>query len=73
MFKCPECGKEFDKEKSLRLHRYKKHGWRPECKTDNKSGECQHNWRLLNPRVSREQLAIRAGYNEVCIRCEEVR
>jgi len=66
MFKCPECGKEFDKEKSLRLHRYKSHGWRPD------SANCEHSWRLLNPRIASEKLAINAGYEKVCIKCEEV-
>lgn len=70
---CPICGWVGKHQGALNIHMY-------HCKMKNGRNEkvekhleqCQHEWRLLNAAGHVEQKAIRAGYTEVCKKCQEV-
>lgn len=82
---CDICGKTFDKQGKLNLHRY-------HCKFKNgaadpnnqnvkdpKNGaadpnnkKCDHDFRLLNPKNVNEYNAMTNGYTEVCVKCQDL-
>jgi hypothetical protein len=82
MPKCQHCEKEFAKQGQLNLHVYhcglKKAAGVSTKKRQNRaagstgSGQCEHEMRLLNPRVQIELQAIRHGYKEVCSLCKDL-
>lgn len=71
---CDICGREFEKQGHLNLHKYHcriKHnnfeGYEKEQK------ECEHYFRFLNLNVPLERRAYNEGYREVCKTCQMVR
>lgn len=71
MLKC-DCGKEFDKQGKLNLHKY-------HCGLRKAAGQakpnvdkCEHQFRLLNPRSVNEYNAMQSGYGEVCAKCQDL-
>lgn len=71
-FKCRECSYEHDDPAAIRLHAVKKHAWGQQDKTAKDAQGCKHSWRLLRESYPMEAQAIRAGYNRLCTKCEEV-
>lgn len=78
MYKCSNCGKEYDKVGKKNLHEYHctlKSGARVSpVKTETKSvtGEmCSHEWRLLGNSQA-EYLARQKGFTKYCAKCEEI-
>lgn len=78
MKKCPNCGKEFQKQGHLNLHKYhcdikqaKKNAGEPE--EEKKNAACVHNWRLLNLKIPVEKNAYEQGnFTEVCTKCQDL-
>lgn len=75
---CDLCGKTFDKQGKLNLHRYHcelkqlKTGGQAAVKVVKLPDNCDHDLRLLNPKNSNEYQAMQHGYTEVCVKCQEL-
>jgi hypothetical protein len=77
---CELCGKEFERQGQLNLHKYhcqirqykKDNVSRETKKEEKKEEECLHSFRLLNGNIPIEKRAINSGYVEVCTKCLNV-
>jgi hypothetical protein len=75
---CKHCGSTgFDKQGKLNLHEYhcglkKAAGQAPSQKKTVAAENCEHKFRLLNPRVKGELNAMENDYEEVCTKCQEL-
>lgn len=70
---CEHCGKTFDKQGKLNLHKY--HCEIKKLKNsaaDPEHQKCDHDFRLLNPKNANEYNAMTNGYTEVCVKCQEL-
>lgn len=69
---CDLCGREFEKQGHLNLHKYHCKMKQKPKQEEPKIEECTHVFRLLNLRQPIENRAYQAGYKEVCTKCQEV-
>lgn len=70
---CEWCGKDCGNPPALELHK-------KFCKRKNDSvnnginnGNCEHEFRLLNPQNYAEKLALENQYLQVCTKCKELK
>lgn len=64
---CPTCEKDCGNPPALKLHSAYCKG-----KTVEKKEECDHEFRLLNPKSPAEERALQEGYLQVCTKCKEL-
>jgi len=85
MCKCTKCGKEFVRSSNLVMHetyckKIKKNERLPvdnvqianNDKENIYNNECIHQYRYLNNHIKNERLAIKNGYEVVCIKCYDL-
>jgi hypothetical protein len=72
MKKCDLCGKELKHQGALNIHRI--HCERKHLKQELATAKsCEHSYRLLNLSNAAERQANLQGYEEVCVKCQELR